>query len=122
MKLTLTKDELLVILAHKFGSEITDVSVINPPRPPKELPLFRRLINQLAMELQYPVTITVVCPADKKIAAIKALRGFVPGMGLAEAKWAIENWNRWITFVKGHDREPSFNNLGWGSSNEVTLT
>lgn len=122
MKITLTKTELLAILNQKFGPEITDVAISNPPGPAKETPFFRRIINQMAMELQYPVTITVVCPADKKIAAIKALRGFVPGMGLAEAKWAIENWNRWITFVKGHDREPSFNNLGWGSSNEVTLT
>jgi ribosomal protein L7/L12 len=42
-----------------------------------------------------------------KIPAIKFLREVVAdNMGLAEAKWAVENWEKWITFVRTKGRAP----------------
>lgn len=51
-------------------------------------------------------------PYDQKIAKIKALRTVSEDckfgtMGLANAKYAIENWDRFIEFVKLHERFPS---------------
>lgn len=37
---------------------------------------------------------------DKKISAIKLLRGMISGMGLAEAKNAVENWKNFLNFIE----------------------
>jgi ribosomal protein L7/L12 len=44
-----------------------------------------------------------------KIAAIKAIRN-VAGCGLADSKWAVENWQAFINFVRAAGRLPE---AGW---------
>jgi hypothetical protein len=43
---------------------------------------------------------------EQKIPAIKALREINKGMSLFEAKYAIENWDKWIRFVAMEGRLP----------------
>lgn len=71
----------------------------------------------------------------KKIEAIKNLRDVsgdipdpIPGVpdhtkkliGLAHAKWAVENWDKWIGFVETHGRIPK--NDVWFFGTEMVLT
>lgn len=69
------------------------------PEVPTELPLIATL-KEAVKGLDYSVT--------QKIAAIKAVRA-ATGLGLADSKWAIENWDRFIAFVKAAGRLPEQN-------------
>lgn len=50
-------------------------------------------------------TIEGVNLITQKIKAIKAIRELVD-LGLADAKWAVENWAAFIAFVEKNDRVP----------------
>ena len=134
MKITLTKKELLAILIGKFGGDITDVEVTNPSSTLTPLTVHEstltpltvhdlcryNIIHYLKMSLGLPVDLHYIFPPNQKISAIKAIRICVPGMGLQDAKWAIENWSRWIGFVAIHERIPDihysmhkYDNLTW---------
>lgn len=47
--------------------------------------------------------------ASDKIAAIKRFREVVSGLGLAEAKWSVENWAKVKAWMKENGRLPKFN-------------
>lgn len=96
MIIKLTKTELLTIICAHFSIganapvTITDWELTGPG---KEL---ADKLRAVLANIDYKVT--------QKIAAIKALReitsvlGF--GMGLADAKYAVENWDKFITHVE----------------------
>lgn len=109
MKIALTKPELLKILSKHFGEDITDLTIT------KGSNFHMILMEKLSKIICIPVAPAMVFPPDKKIPAIKALREVVPGTGLAEAKWAIENWNEWIAFVAKHGRAPEITGNLWSS-------
>jgi len=102
MKLTLTKAELLPILTGHFKMPVTDITIETTPA----VPTAAELITNAIKGLRYT--------SDQKIMAIKALRQvtadhtttFSYVLGLADAKWAMENFNRFITFVTGAGRLP----------------
>lgn len=51
-------------------------------------------------------------PPEKKIAAIKALRTQIPGLGLADAKYAVEAWGVFMAYVL-RNGVPPVNNFVW---------
>jgi ribosomal protein L7/L12 len=44
--------------------------------------------------------------SDGKIPAIKMVRTLLPGAGLAEGKYIVENWGKYVNFVHLHKRLP----------------
>jgi hypothetical protein len=110
MIVTITKSELKTIVGNLLGRKV-DVIVIDDP-------------SELAGNVKAHLELTRSNDGTKifvdgkinpffKIAAIKALREFIPGMGLAEAKQAIENWDVWIGLVTKHNKYPSHGNNGF---------
>lgn len=103
MKITLTKRELLDMLYDKFGFKFSEVDIV--PDTDNDIS---------AAKCQQAVEIPL--SKGKKIDAIKALREVagntnVTGLsecrlGLADAKWAVENWPKWIEFVRNFGRLP----------------
>lgn len=51
-------------------------------------------------------------PSEKKIATIKALRTVIPGLGLADAKHAVEDWTVFMTYVL-RNGIPDIKNFYW---------
>jgi hypothetical protein len=94
MKITLSRKELLVILSSRFGFEVTDYTITKEPR------YVENLIIRMEHMNAWPIR------PDNKIACIKALRTEVPNMGLADAKWSIENWNIWSAAAKRFNAAP----------------
>jgi ribosomal protein L7/L12 len=48
---------------------------------------------------------------QQKIAAIKELRNLVPGMGLSQAKWVVENFGKICDFIEDNRRFPVVNDM-----------
>ena len=101
MKIELTKSEALTILAQHFNTPVEDVAITSPKAD---------LIDQEMAKYRYTNRYT----SDQKIMAIKALRKLSSDqkwsgniMWLTDAKWAVENYLRFIAFVRKHDRLPS---------------
>ncbi len=101
MNVTLSKEELLSILSKQFGYNVTKYVISKSPDPEaletKVLeglkPLVKNQVNYLELRAN-------------RISAIKKLREIVCDLGLAEAMWAIDNWEKWIAFVKKNNRTP----------------
>jgi len=100
-QITLTKPELLVILSSHYGFTVVDATITTEPT-------LAKAIREVVEQFDYHST--------QKIAAIKALRtlsvdkklyGEGGVMGLADAKWAIEHFSDFITFVEKNDRLPA---------------
>lgn len=94
MKLLLTRQELLKVLGEYLKADIIDVEIVE------------NMSAMLVSEIQ-----TLKFQTTEKIAAIKklreiALRDCRCEMGLAEAKYAIENWDRFIQYVRIHNTIP----------------
>lgn len=106
MKINLSRKELLSILSSRFGYEVTDYTITKEPRYVENLTIRMEHMNA------WPIR------ADNKIACIKALRTEVPNMGLAEAKWAIENWPQWSAAAKKFNAAPKmvFVNNAFGAT------
>ncbi len=102
LKLSLTKAELLGILSANIGTQVEDLDITDWVNP--SLPLHEHIIEQI--EKEAGMGIESVSNAENKIRFIKAFRTVVPGTGLKDAKWVIENWNEWITFVANIGRIP----------------
>jgi len=97
MKVSLTKKELLELLTKHFGYEVTECVIA------KSFVLYNKLNSAMKKEISTP---------NNKIASIKLLRTLVHhhtknDVGLADAKWAVENWPKWIAFVKINNRIPT---------------
>lgn len=117
-KITITKTELLEMLSKQLGLIVEDVTIC------KEIEPSSRLGSLLAIGKNVP--------AHEKIAAIKALRAYASEnglvkdnggtMSLCDAKWAIENWDKFSGFVIKHRRLPLTGYYSWdGYNNAPTL-
>jgi len=101
MKLSLTKKELLDVLTKHFEHLVTECVIVKGPTTISNY-LESRMTEKFGK---------VRFPGERKIEAIKYLREILYDRlkdthGLADSKWAIENWDRWIEFVKIHGRMP----------------
>lgn len=119
MKLSLQKSELLAILSAHLGHTVTDITITKVPST-----VARDLTAKVARDLCISGELdqTRINHPNNKIPAIKSLRSHVSGMGLAEAKWAVENWGEWIAFTKDNRRVPKIEFLGGGWNGPVTLS
>ena len=94
MKVTLTKLELLQILTAHFNITVTDLVISK-----NYTGIVNNFLGKMAKELGLATVPEHGFSPEQKIPAIKALRNVTKdgGMyGLAEAKWAVENWPRFI--------------------------
>lgn len=83
MKLTLTQKEAQDIIRDRLNLTSTvEIFISRPPR--KRFGKRERVIQEIE-KLDYT--------NGQKILAIKSLREMIPGLGLADSKWAIENWS-----------------------------
>lgn len=102
MKLHVTKQEMLDLLTRALSVKVTGFTIAKETKAD---------VIESAMSVQFG---TDRFPLNKKIEAIKLLRTVVLencmwSMGLSEAKYAVENWVKWIAFVSKHKRVPVFN-------------
>jgi len=103
MRITLTKPQLLNILANHFNTPVEDVVIADPQSD---------LADKIEWEMRRYNLVT------EKIAAIKHLRQVSVDhnwdngriMYLADAKWAIENFDRYVAFVRNNNRLPIIDN------------
>ena len=113
--LKVTRAELIQLLCKATNSAVTDFSVIKVPTVKD---VITPIMIQMGRIMNLPIVHPDIAPsADKKIPYIKALRECVTGLGLAEAKWAVENWVQYTTFIRANGRLPKFG----GSYNEFRL-
>jgi GGDEF domain-containing protein len=95
-EIRLTGEEFIAILKKHFGCDISGFVILNPDPSP-----MGKIVRQ-----------AVINPLDKKnfVGNIKSLRETVESIGkyltLAEARWAIENWNEWLQFVDRKNQLP----------------
>ena len=110
MKLTLTKEELLGLLTKAVSATVTDVVICK--RSPT---LLQRTMNAFRQKnLLQPFNDDI--RPDQKIAAIKYFRETNPNTGLAEAKFVIEHWEEYKTYLKTRGRKPKIDaSNGWNS-------
>jgi hypothetical protein len=99
MKIEITKADLLKFLSKRMGMEVTDVVVVSGVTMAD---MIRKAIGGLNYKF------------SQKIMAIKALRQLAIDekwvevtIGLADAKWAVENFNEFIAFIEKNNRLPS---------------
>lgn len=102
LKLTLAEAKILVLRALNLPSDTELVFT----KVPSKMPEVKRLIEDIE-DLEYRTS--------GKIAAIKRFRETVP-CGLAEAKWAVENWNTVKTFMLNKKRLPNFSGDHYGGT------
>ena len=103
MKISLSKPELLAIVSAELGYKVTEITIT------KQSTLHIELEAKVSQDIGVSggLNQTLVNRGDLKIPAIKSLRSHVKDMGLAEAKWAVENWAQWIDFVKVNGKAPT---------------
>lgn len=104
IKLTLTKEELIKHLNYGNELKIEDIEVTGLVFAPRPLLLYN--IVKIVPEI-FPGY-----ELDQKIAAIKLLRSLIFAMeltiGIAHAKFAVENWSRWVGYVSKYNTIPAF--------------
>lgn len=129
MKISLTKTEMCDLLSKALQTPVTDFSVLKGPKITKpvivNIPLYTNIAEGMGKALRVAamdVSLAVTSP-NRKIESIKALRAVtcelskksvedqnskLPGdiMGLAEAKYAVEDWSKWINFVLMNNKYP----------------
>ena len=108
MKITLTYSELSALVRDRYNLPDTaelEISEYSGMDHPSAL----RLVEQLTQAGCFTATGNIA--PDRKIAAIKLLREIVIGngdnsngclCGLAQAKYAIEDWENFILYVRQH--------------------
>ncbi len=102
MKITISSDELLVILSKKFGVTVTEYAIEIP------MPDIVRKLDKFIV--QFPRF-----QSNEKISAIKALRTLATDekwygdkvMNLGDAKDAIERWGMFRAFALKNGRAPN---------------
>src|ERR1035437_3654096 len=100
MKIQITKPQLLAILSQHFNATVEDVTITGSGMAD----IILAEINSLDYK------------GSQKIAAIKHLRELTidrnwntgNNMSLVDAKWAIENFSRFMDFVQKKDRLPEY--------------
>ena len=104
MKIILTLAEIKSLVCLRYGFE-PEVVTVEVSIDPASLPWADRIISALrkgAGDENKSVFIAnseVISPA-LKISAIKALRETVPGLGLANAKKAVEDFEAFMRYVR----------------------
>ena len=103
MKIRITREEIRQVLSGYFHTEVEDF-IIDTTKPSTLGEVFRKqLIQPEAQSLRM-----VNC---------KALRNIAESIGtpinLADVKWALENWIKWIEFIDVYNRLPI---SGYGSN------
>ncbi len=105
MEAKLTGEEFLKILTKHYGVEVTGFVITDADPSPKG-----KIIRQAVTE-----------PLDKSryMFNIKRVREMYESLGkyitLAEAKWAVENWQQYLDFVDKTNRWPK---PGFGSGDD----
>lgn len=102
MKLTLNISLKEILTALKLPQD-TEIVITDMPDMFNMLNMFNslKLARQIITEIE-----KLRYRQDEKIAAIKSIRTLVPGTGLIEAKFVIENFGRFMEFVEEHSRMP----------------
>jgi ribosomal protein L7/L12 len=106
MKLKITTEEAVILIKRALNLP-ADIEVTITKAPTGVIKVFKSLVSQIEA-LNYQ--------CSSKIQAIKIFRE-VTFSGLAEAKWAIENWATYKAWVLKNKRWPKFG----GSYNNFTL-
>jgi hypothetical protein len=108
MKVILTKAELLSIISKHLRVKVTDFDIVHVGA--KIVAVLQKAIGAFDYR------------GGGKISAIKALRvascefnANKDAMGLADSKWAVENWEQFAAFVKDNGRLPE-PGIGWEGS------
>ena len=100
MKIKVTKAELLAIVSKTLGFEVTEVVIAKPANT-----VWTDFLTKLAKEMCLGYADAETIKPEHKIPAIKALRTLT-GYGLAEAKWAVENWSAYSKAFIKYGRPP----------------
>jgi hypothetical protein len=96
MKIRITREEIRQVLSGYFHTEVEDF-IIDATKPSELGNLLRnRLVQPEAQSLRM-----VNCKALRKIA-----ESLGTPISLADVKWALENWIKWIEFVDVYNRLP----------------
>lgn len=87
MKIQLTMDEAKTIIKRQFiAHDNVEIEILDVPESSAWTKPLKNIILDIE-SLNYRTT--------QNIQAIKRLRELIPGMGLADAKAAIDNWDDW---------------------------
>ena len=113
MKITLSIAEITALVCNRYNLPAdTEVEIKRPGHSRKYAFVARDIISRMVDGYSgQPVFVNGTIPGDKKISAIKALRTILPGLGLADAKTAVENWNQFIDYVESNGLPPNDNFL-----------
>jgi ribosomal protein L7/L12 len=110
MTIKVTQSELYILLSKALGMNVTGVVISKG-----HVKVVQAFLDRMTKEVGLSATENGF-PPDQKIPAIKALRTVTAGMneavgsyGLAEAKWIVENWPR---FIKEYSRLGRLPRLG----------
>jgi len=98
----LSGEEFIYMLEHHLGHPVSGFVITNPDPSPTGKIMRQAIVN----------------PIDKEhfVGNIKSLRESVKSVGrylmLADARWALDNWEQWLDFVDRKNRLPT---VGYGS-------
>ena len=110
MKVILTPAEAIAVLVGSVGERFVNDAIRRhfnlPPETGLEIQkdddFYKASIRKCLSEINL-----MDYNGYQKISAIKRLRGISP-MGLAEAKWAVENWRLFESWVRNRHEWPKF--------------
>jgi len=100
MKITISKAEMLRVMSEHFRIEVTEVVISK-----NNSAVVDNFLTKMAKEMGTTNITEGMLGGANKIPAIKALRT-VTSYGLAEAKWAVENWGAYIKAYTKFGRQP----------------
>lgn len=111
MKITLTLAEITTLVCNRFQlPPDTEVEIKRPVPRSKNKEIAQRIIDGMIDSFtRQSLLYFGQIPPENKIAAIKALRTVVPGLGIADAKKAVEDWERFIAYVLTNGLPPTAN-------------
>ncbi len=105
MKLTVTREQIRAALEKMFKTEIEDFTII-PSKPS-------------AIGMRCRNVVWRPGDGDTKVGNIKSIRDLSKDlnktMTLMEGKWALENWDKFLSFVDEYNRLPLG---GYGSGDD----
>lgn len=94
MKIIVTKAEVAALVRKTFNLDAAvEVEILDISIPPDAL----RVINAVKA-LRYKT--------DQKIQSIKTIRDGMPGLGLADAKYIVENFDKYLSVLESTGRLP----------------
>jgi len=114
MTIRLTRKELCQIATTQLGRQVTRIIIAKESKHPisnDSSPLATEIIIRMEQSLLFN-TNDIPSRPDMKIQVIRTLREVLHKLhdtcpGLAETKWIVDNWTRWINFVKIYNKLPT---------------